>query len=100
MDNSSVGGILSPIREENPHLWNANHIYVPYCSSDSWSGDSPARSSTGLSFLGSRIVKQVIRELVPNGLYDARLLLLVGSSAGSAGILDRIASLLESILRG
>ncbi len=31
-----VGGILSDDRGENPHFADANHVFVPYCSSDSW----------------------------------------------------------------
>ncbi|CAG2115682.1 unnamed protein product, partial [Medioppia subpectinata] len=96
----TVGGILSSSRDENPYYWNASHVYVPYCSSDIWSGDSAARAPGDLSFLGSRIVEQVIRELLPRGLTDAKLLILAGSSAGAAGVminLDRIASLLTSV---
>ena len=96
---STVGGILSPSADENPYWWNANHIYIPYCSSDIWSGDSFASSAGDLSFLGSRIVSQVITELLPRGLSDAKLLLLAGSSAGAAGVminLDRIADLLAN----
>ncbi|XP_054159747.1 palmitoleoyl-protein carboxylesterase NOTUM-like [Oppia nitens] len=95
----SVGGILSSSRDENPHYWNASHVYIPYCSSDIWSGDSPAKAPGDLSFLGSRIVEQVIRELLPRGLSDASLLLLAGSSAGAAGVminLDRVTHLLTN----
>jgi hypothetical protein len=95
----SVGGILSSSPEENPYWWNANHVFVPYCSSDIWSGDSPASSPGDLSFLGSRIVDQVIKELLPRGLSDAKLLILAGSSAGAAGVminLDRIAQLVAN----
>jgi O-palmitoleoyl-L-serine hydrolase len=31
-------GIMSPFEEENPTLYGANHVYMPYCSSDLWSG--------------------------------------------------------------
>uniref|UniRef100_A0A3Q4IFB9 Notum, palmitoleoyl-protein carboxylesterase n=1 Tax=Neolamprologus brichardi TaxID=32507 RepID=A0A3Q4IFB9_NEOBR len=34
-------GILSPQPEENPHWWNANMVFIPYCSSDVWSGATP-----------------------------------------------------------
>lgn len=34
-------GILSSQPEENPHWWNANMVFIPYCSSDVWSGASP-----------------------------------------------------------
>ncbi|XP_012410336.1 palmitoleoyl-protein carboxylesterase NOTUM [Trichechus manatus latirostris] len=33
-------GILSSQPEENPHWWNANMVFIPYCSSDVWSGAS------------------------------------------------------------
>ncbi|RWS16397.1 protein notum-like protein [Dinothrombium tinctorium] len=96
----NVGGILSTEPDENPFWWNANHVFVPYCSSDSWSGDSMAKSPREFSFLGSRIVEHVILELLPRGLYDAKSLLLAGSSAGAGGVLvnlDRVADLLAAI---
>jgi len=43
--HASVDGILSSEPKDNPFLWNANHIYVPYCSSDSWTGLYPGRAS-------------------------------------------------------
>ena len=94
-----MGGILSLKPEENPGWWDANHVLVPYCSSDSWSGDVAARNPGDFSFLGSRIVQQVMIELLPRGLMDADLLLLAGSSAGAAGVivnLDRVADLMAS----
>lgn len=33
-------GILSWNPEENPFLFSANVVYVPYCSSDAWSGNN------------------------------------------------------------
>ncbi|GIY37896.1 palmitoleoyl-protein carboxylesterase NOTUM [Caerostris extrusa] len=36
----AVGGILSPDPEENPYWWDANQVFLPYCSSDTWSGAS------------------------------------------------------------
>uniref|UniRef100_A0A3P8TV99 Notum pectinacetylesterase 2 n=1 Tax=Amphiprion percula TaxID=161767 RepID=A0A3P8TV99_AMPPE len=35
-------GILSSQAEENPHWHNANIVFIPYCSSDVWSGVGPA----------------------------------------------------------
>ena len=96
----SVNGILSPNADENPHWYDGNHVYIPYCSSDSWSGDSPARAAGDLAFLGSRIIEQVVLELLPRGLNDAKLLLLAGSSAGSVGVivnLDRVATLMATM---
>lgn len=95
-----VGGILSLNSEENPYWWDANHVLIPYCSSDSWSGDSPSKNAGEFSFLGSRIVSQVLIELLPQGLQTADLLFLTGSSAGAAGVLvnlDRVAELMVSV---
>ena len=38
----TVGGILSADTEENPQFAAANHVLVPYCSSDSWAGTAAA----------------------------------------------------------
>lgn len=88
-------GILSPNPRENPSWWNANHVYIPYCSSDVWSGNASKRETGGqFSFLGTRILARVIEELLPEGLYHAKHLLLAGSSAGGVGVilnLDRLA---------
>ncbi|MEW5986280.1 MAG: pectin acetylesterase-family hydrolase [Chloroflexota bacterium] len=87
-------GILSPSSSNNPDFYNANHIYVPYCSSDGWSGDRAASSATnGMAFRGRRIVQGVIAQLKnstltpsPN-LNDATSVLFTGTSAGGAGVL-------------
>ncbi|XP_055843396.1 palmitoleoyl-protein carboxylesterase NOTUM isoform X2 [Episyrphus balteatus] len=92
----NAGGILSGVPEENPYWHNANHVLVPYCSSDSWSG-TKAQADDGDSwrFMGSLIIRQVIADLIPLGLGRGSVseLLLVGSSAGGLGVmlnLDRI----------
>nr|CAG4642376.1 EOG090X02ZJ [Evadne anonyx] len=93
-----VNGILSPDPEENPYWWNANHVYVPYCSSDSWSGSSPAGSNSRFAFMGSVILMEVIRDLLPQGLLNASKLMLTGSSAGGIGVLlnlDRVTDFLR-----
>ncbi|OTF82562.1 notum-like protein, partial [Euroglyphus maynei] len=86
----------------NPYWWNANHVFIPYCSSDIWSGDSPARPPTmAMSFLGSRIIDEVIGELIRSPMYeflDSKFILLAGSSAGAAGVminLDRVAKMIS-----
>nr|CAG4640708.1 EOG090X02ZJ [Eulimnadia texana] len=98
-DTRQVGGILSPDPEENPFWWNANHVYVPYCSSDSWSGSSPAGTNNRFAFMGSSIIREVLRDLLPQGLSNASKLILTGSSAGGIGVLlnlDRAAEFLRS----
>ncbi|KAI8492600.1 hypothetical protein Bbelb_296410, partial [Branchiostoma belcheri] len=72
-------GILSPDPEENPYWWNANTVYVPYCSSDVWSGASPRRDKDDFAFMGALILQEVLRELLPLGLQNSKTLLLSGS---------------------
>lgn len=98
----SVGGILSSNPEENPFWWNAHHVFVPYCTSDSWSG-TRTRASGGsrFSFMGAAVVRQVVLDLLPAGLANATSLLLAGSSAGGTGVilnLNSIKSLLHDEL--
>ncbi|KAI4458352.1 notum-related [Holotrichia oblita] len=92
-----VGGILSQNVDENPYWWNANHVLIPYCSSDSWTGSKVDRKDM-FTFMGSLIVSQVVRDLVPLGLENGTDLLLAGSSAGGIGVmlnLDLVQELLH-----
>ncbi|KAH8360819.1 hypothetical protein KR084_004349 [Drosophila pseudotakahashii] len=98
-ETRDVGGILSPHPEENPYWHNANHVLIPYCSSDSWSGTRTEPDTSDREnkwrFMGALILRQVIAELIPVGLgrVPGGELLLVGSSAGGLGVmlnLDRI----------
>lgn len=82
-----VRGILSPKMEENPFWWNCNHVFVPYCTSDSWSGSRPASPKQMFSFMGSFVIRQVILDLIPLGLQNSTELLLTGSSAGGTGVM-------------
>ena len=98
-----MGGILSGNSEENPFWWNANHVFVPYCTSDCWSG-TRARAFGGsrFSFMGALVVRQVILDLLPLGLENATSLILTGSSAGGIGVLlnlNSVKSLLHDELR-
>ncbi|KAG8178958.1 hypothetical protein JTE90_013114 [Oedothorax gibbosus] len=99
-DTRSVGGILSPDPEENPYWWDANQVFVPYCSSDTWSGCSHSTKKGEFSFLGSLIVLEVVKDLLTKGLFSADMLLLAGSSAGGTGVLlnlDRVSDLLRGL---
>ncbi|XP_034095162.1 inactive palmitoleoyl-protein carboxylesterase notum1b isoform X1 [Gymnodraco acuticeps] len=96
-------GIMSPQPEENPHWWNANMVFIPYCSSDVWSGATPKTNQSDYAFMGSLIIKEVVNELLTKGLDNAKVLLLAGSSAGGTGVLlnvDRVAEQLESLGHG
>uniref|UniRef100_A0A672G7M4 Palmitoleoyl-protein carboxylesterase notum1a n=1 Tax=Salarias fasciatus TaxID=181472 RepID=A0A672G7M4_SALFA len=93
-------GILSPLPEENPHWWNANMVFIPYCSSDVWSGAAAKTEQSGYAFMGSLIIQEVVKDLLSKGLDTAKVLLLAGSSAGGTGVLlnvDRVADLLEGL---
>lgn len=88
--------------DENPYWHNANHVLVPYCSSDSWSGTraKPNSSELNFRFMGALILQQVITDLIPLGLgrVPGSELLLVGSSAGGLGVMlniDRITHYLQ-----
>uniref|UniRef100_A0A3P9AD66 Notum, palmitoleoyl-protein carboxylesterase n=1 Tax=Esox lucius TaxID=8010 RepID=A0A3P9AD66_ESOLU len=92
-------GILSPQPEENPYWWNANMVFLPYCSSDVWSGATAKTDQRDYAFMGSVIIEEVVNELLTKGMDNAKILLLAGSSAGGTGVLlnvDRVAEQLES----
>ena len=94
----TIGGILSADPNENPHFADANHVFVPYCSSDSWSGTAKARGGTGTAFLGHYIVKEVIRELADfEQLLFHDELFLAGSSAGGTGVLVNVDFVAEMV---
>lgn len=96
----AVGGILSPDAQDNPLYWNAHHVLVPYCTSDIWSGTRRhGIAGSRFSFLGAKVVRQVILDLLPLGLNNATSLLLVGSSAGGTGVLLNLNSV-HSLLHG
>ncbi|XP_059210642.1 carboxylesterase notum2 [Centropristis striata] len=111
-------GILSSQAEENPHWHNANIVFIPYCSSDVWSGTGPAptppprlrqgrekerertTNSTEYTFMGSLIIREVIKDLIPKGIKLAKVVMLSGTSAGGTGVLlniERVASQLEQL---
>ncbi|XP_061086589.1 inactive palmitoleoyl-protein carboxylesterase notum1b [Conger conger] len=90
-------GILSPLPEENPHWWNANMVFIPYCSSDVWSGSSTKTDTSAYAFMGALIIREVVKELLPKGLESAKLLLLAGSSAGGTGVLLNVDGVAEQL---
>ncbi|XP_066917829.1 palmitoleoyl-protein carboxylesterase notum1a-like [Clytia hemisphaerica] len=94
-------GLLSSVESENKEFWKANHVFIPYCSSDFWIGDTIADGvgDTKIAFHGSRIVTDVVKDLLSKGLKDADRLILAGSSAGGIGVLqniDRVSNLISS----
>ncbi|KAK2141445.1 hypothetical protein LSH36_1096g00010 [Paralvinella palmiformis] len=95
-DRRKGSGILSWDPEENPFLFNANLVYVPYCSSDTWSGTYKARHRGEFSYMGALIIEEVVKDLVTyHGMSSATKLYLAGSSAGGTGVLvnlDRVSA--------
>uniref|UniRef100_A0A3P8TR74 Notum pectinacetylesterase 2 n=1 Tax=Amphiprion percula TaxID=161767 RepID=A0A3P8TR74_AMPPE len=109
-------GILSSQAEENPHWHNANIRFIPYCSSDVWSGVGPAptpppkprqgrekerdrNTNAEYTFMGSLIIREVIKDLIPKGIKQAKVVMLSGT-AGGIGVLlniERVASQLEQL---
>eukprot|EP00042_Codosiga_hollandica_P044109 m.428956 g.428956 ORF g.428956 m.428956 type:complete len:316 (+) comp56712_c0_seq1:319-1266(+) len=73
----------------------SSKVYVPYCSSDSWSGDSAFNSSASpYVFRGRRIMQFLMTELLQNqGLGNAQTVVITGCSAGARGALFNIDSL-------
>jgi O-palmitoleoyl-L-serine hydrolase len=87
-----VQGILSDSPKSNPDFYNANHVVIPYCSSDLWSGDRESSTETGgYEFRGRRIVQSVVSDLqsksVGGGISSAQSVLLCGTSAGGTGVM-------------
>ncbi|CAG0879224.1 unnamed protein product [Cyprideis torosa] len=99
-DTRTAGGILSPYPEENPLWWSANHVLVPYCSSDCWSGAANKGIGRRFAFHGSLIIQEVFKDLLREGLGRYDSVVLAGSSAGGTGVivnLDRIRDLMASV---
>jgi hypothetical protein len=85
----------------NPEFAGATHIMVPYCSSDSWSGNRNASDAThGWAFKGKEIVRQVFEALYENhGLANASAVYFTGVSAGGMGVLVNADSVGEYVHR-
>lgn len=95
-DEIFVGGILSTNPEVNPEWYNANHVNIPSCSSDFYSGTAAAnQTSSGYHFMGWDIVSTLLSDLIVDyDLVDASKITVAGNGGGGVGVLmfvDRIA---------
>lgn len=102
-NTTSGGGILSSNRSVNPDFYGATAVFVPYCSSDVFSGDrEEILQGQTWQFRGRRILKQLFVELMDNfGLAEAKSILFSGCSAGGQAVvvnLDYVADLLHSLI--
>ena len=80
----AMGGIFETNEAKTPFA-GAHKVYVPYCSSDAWVGDTEA---FGLQFRGQAIVGAVLKAMVQQlrmGASGADRLLFGGCSAGARG---------------
>jgi hypothetical protein len=90
--------ILSGNSSFNPNFYKFNFAFLPYCTSDDFTGNAAAGSSgnpTQWSFMGSKVLAAAASAL---GVVDNAVttIVLAGSSAGGEGVLpnvDRLASL-------
>ena len=100
-EEKTVGGIMSSDHNENPHFAEANHVLLPYCSSDSWAGTARSSKDQQFSFMGADIMQEVVRELFSwEQLAAGTELYLAGSSAGGTGVLinlDPVAELVRTL---
>ncbi|KAH8862655.1 Palmitoleoyl-protein carboxylesterase NOTUM [Schistosoma japonicum] len=89
----SLGGILSSDSNANPNYHEFHSVFIPYCSSDLWTGKMANRSGD-FYFHGSRILAAVIDDLPWHNAAYAEKVIFAGSSAGGIGVLmnvDRLA---------
>jgi len=106
-DRISPEGIFAIRNADNPFA-NFNHVFVEYCSSDTFLGNTERTLANGvkIQFRGKRIIEALFTDLAdpaviprPN-LRDATELLFAGSSAGAFGVqnnIDWVASRLPGI---
>merc|ERR1719334_58546 len=87
---------------ENPAFHAFFKVYVPYCSSDVFSGTADASEDTGnYTFHGKHIVEAVVKDIIENieGVGDITQLVFIGASAGAFGVgsnCDFVADVFES----
>ena len=85
MVKNFTGSIWSEDEEENPGMHKNYKVYVPYCTSDIYSGRKDADEvSAGFAFHGKFVVEAVVDDLLSNALSDVDIsqFVLMGMSAG------------------
>lgn len=82
-------GLFSRDCDFNPYWCQASYAYVPYCTSDFYSGDVGALENTlGLHFRGSKVIEAIIDTLIADYIPDhvnSKDILWSGCSAGGKG---------------
>ena len=79
--------ILSDNPEENPFFFDYNHVYLKYCSGDTWTGTKDSFDKFGLWFSGHNNIKAAVEHInKTEGLIEATHVLFLGLSAGGIGV--------------
>ena len=84
-----TGSIWSEDEEENPGMHTSYKVYVPYCTSDIYTGRRDADEiSAGYAFHGKFVVEAVVEDLLNNALFEVDIpqFVLMGMSAGMVEI--------------
>eukprot|EP01114_Cavostelium_apophysatum_P017897 TRINITY_DN540_c0_g1_i1.p1 TRINITY_DN540_c0_g1~~TRINITY_DN540_c0_g1_i1.p1 ORF type:complete len:365 (-),score=58.18 TRINITY_DN540_c0_g1_i1:25-1119(-) len=96
-ENLIVDGIFNNDPDLNPGWANATKIFLPYCTSDSFSGTA-ASSSFGFSFLGKYVVQYAINFMTSKlGFASAQEVLVSGCSAGGSAVIANIDLIHQSL---
>ncbi|EKX54596.1 hypothetical protein GUITHDRAFT_160713 [Guillardia theta CCMP2712] len=76
--------------DSNPDFFGFNHVWLPYCSQDLWSGRQTnwtnLTGNLNVIYAGHFIFKAVLNRLDDLGLKNAELIILSGNSAGGMGV--------------
>jgi len=92
-------GMFSTSPTENPRWFDAHHVYIKYCSSDSFSGNN-SNSILGWKFMGSHIARSVFHHLLTKyHLNVAREIIFSGTSAGAEGLFPNIDAIRAMVSR-
>lgn len=93
---SQGNGLMSADPQDNPDFYNANRVYIRYCSSDVFSGATDPYSGNPWYFRGRTILQSVLEDLsnpvltpAPN-LSAATTVILSGGSAGGIAVFPNL----------
>lgn len=97
-ESISLDGIFSADPTQSG-LHSANKVFVPYCTSDGWIGDSDVTELTwGWTFYGQRVVKSALNDLIDTNLItSSSQILFAGGSAGGRGMMNNIDFLVSQL---
>ena len=75
----------------NPDWYNANQVFIPYCTGDVHGGTRTEPNEWGFYFSGHHVVSAVVEDLKKNkGLDAADLVIFSGDSAGGMGVITNV----------